>query len=95
MIILCFAVVVVAVLRRFTQIKLSLGLRHSETQISKFEIPIPALFFASSRFRDSSLRRRDFETRLKFAETHDFSRTILYPLYYAVLSTQRKTNNYL
>ena len=80
MIILCFAVVVVvAVLRRFTQIKLSLGLRDSETQISKFEIPIPALFFANSRFQDSSLRSRDFETRLKFAETHDFPRTILYP----------------
>ena len=79
MIILCFAVVVVVVLRRFTQIKLSLGLRDSETQISKFEIPRPALFFASLRFRDSSLRRQDFETRLKFAETHDLSRPILYP----------------
>ena len=25
------------------------------------------------------MRRRDFETGLKFAETHDFARTILYP----------------
>ena len=37
--------------------------------------------FSSLRFRDSSLRRRDFETRRKFAETHYFSRTILYPYY--------------
>ena len=50
-----------------------------ETQISKFEDQRPALFFASSRFRDLSLRHRYFETRLKFADTHDFSRTILYP----------------
>ena len=31
-----------------------------------------SFIFSSSRFRDSSLRRRDFETRLKFAETHYF-----------------------
>ena len=54
----------------------------AEIQISKcrIRIPRPVLFFTSSRFRDSSLRHRDFETRRKFAETHYFSRTILYPL---------------
>ena len=55
-------------------------MRDSEIQIAKCEIPIPAaLFFTSSRFRDSSLRRRHFETHRKFAETRYFSRTILHP----------------
>ena len=75
-----FAVVVVIVLWQFTEIKLALGLQDSKTQISKFTILRPALFFASSRFSDSGLQCRDFETRLKCAETYDFSRTILYPL---------------
>ena len=77
MIILSFAVD----LGRFIQTKLSLDFRDFKIQISKYEIPRTALFFTSSRFRDSSLRRRDFETRRKFAETHHFSRTILYPLH--------------
>ena len=59
----------------------------SETRILEFEIPISALFFASPRFRDSCLRRRDFETRVKFAETHHFSRTILHPFLSQVVTT--------
>ena len=58
MIILCFAVVVVVVLRRITQIKLSLGLRDSEAQISKFEIEDLPYF----------LRARDSETLVCNAE---------------------------
>ena len=39
-----------------------------------------ALVFASLRFRDSSLLRRDFETRLKFSETHDFQGPFYTPI---------------
>ena len=77
MIILSFVVV----LGQFIQTKLSLDFRDFEIQISKYRDSETRFNFTSSKFRDSSLRHQDFEVRRKFAETHHFSMTILYPYF--------------